>query len=66
MTPVADESVACAPFAWDAAAWADSVEDRCPEPFDCLLVLAGGVDEAGAVHATARTHACALGLHVCV
>ena len=34
---------------WDAQAWADAVPWQSA---DCLLVLAGGVDEAGAVHNT--------------
>jgi DUF218 domain len=35
--------------AWDASAWADAVPWQSA---DALLVLAGGVDEAGAVHET--------------
>jgi len=37
---------------WDASAWADAhLPQNAPLP-DCLLVLAGGVDDAGALHAS--------------
>ncbi len=38
---------------WDVGAWADAhAPAGAPFPFDCLLVLAGGVDDDGAVHAS--------------
>ncbi len=39
------------PFVWDPAAWADAqAQDHLS--VDCILLLAGGVDETGQVHAT--------------
>ena len=36
-------------MAFDAAAWADA-QPSPPAPYDCLLVLAGGVDDTGVPH----------------
>jgi hypothetical protein len=59
MSSPADDDTAAAPSRpacdWDVAGWADVHAQRLAEfKPQCLLVLAGGVDEVGRVHATVQ------------